>query len=79
MKETEIENPESKNTLYRPDFGSGIWMVWQVGEKDPWAYFENKYGRQPEYYATAEKNVNSPKDVKRVELHGLPPGVIWIC
>lgn len=79
MEENELNSEISHNSLYRPDFETGIWMVWQLGEKDPWAYFENKYDRSPQYYATAEKNVNSPKGVKRVELTGLPPGVIWIC
>lgn len=77
MEENELNSEISHNSLYRPDFEKGIWMVWQLGEKDPWDYFENKYGHA-RYAAIGSNKIQVPEYIKVIKMQ-VPKGVIWIC
>lgn len=59
-------------------FDKGYYMAWWVDEKDPWAYFENKYGRKATEIGIGKKvQIDVPDGVKVLEIQ-VPEGQIWI-
>lgn len=88
----DVENPENKEPYIEQNdemgscdldgaqtpFDKGYYMAWMVGEKDPWAYFENKYGRKATEIGIGKKvQIDVPDGVKVLEMQ-VPEGQVWI-
>ena len=82
------ETQELTDALYRPSFENDIWMCWQLGENDPFEFFENKYQKATHVAMNAdtrklikqgEIEIVIPKGVKIMILNGIASGNLWIC
>lgn len=72
------ENDQEEGSCDPTPFDKGYYMAWWVDEKDPWAYFENKYGRKATEIGIGKKvQIDVPDGVKILEMI-VPEGQVWI-